>query len=113
MKLALGTMLLVCAGLAAAEDRTIWLQPGNCIVVGNQQVCAAKSGDGTSAEKPANKQTHVCKNGIQDEADANLKGWGHVIITTGPDGRKISQETIKTYGPLGRKACETDIAGKN
>ncbi len=113
MKLAFGTMLFFLAGMAQAEDRTIWLQPGNCIVVGNQQVCAAKSGDSSTTEKPVNTHTHVCKNGIQDEADANLKGWAHVVITTGPDGKKISQETMKTFGPLGKKECQGDIAGKN
>jgi hypothetical protein len=96
----------------ASEDRTIWLQPGHCIVVGGQQVCAAKGDSASSPNTPMNKQTHVCKNGIQDEADANLKGWAHVVITTSPEGKKLAQETIKTYGPVGKKDCEADVAAQ-
>lgn len=95
----------------ASEDRTIWLQPGHCIVVGSQQVCAVKPGDSSGdASASKNKQTHVCKNGIKDEADPNLKGWAHVVITTSPEGKKLSQEVIKTYGPVGKQECEADLA---
>jgi hypothetical protein len=110
--LALLLVMLASGGSRASEDRTIWLQPGHCIIVGGQQVCAAKSDSATTPGTASNKQTHVCKNGIQDEADANLKGWAHVVITTSPEGKKLGQETIKTYGPLGKKECEADIAAQ-
>jgi hypothetical protein len=106
----------VSASLAnAAEDRSIWLQAGQCVVVGGQQVCAQKAPEGTTVGCPSttptlpNKITHQCKNGIKHESDPNLKGWAHVIITRSPDGKKLSEEVEKTYGPLGKKLCLTDV----
>ncbi len=111
--------LFVYAGVSAslansAEDRSIWLQAGQCVVVGGQQVCAQKAPEGTPAGCPStptlpNKLTHMCKNGIKHESDPNLKGWAHVIITRSPDGKKLSEEVEKTYGPLGKKECMTDV----
>lgn len=114
MKIMISSVLfLFAASSFASEDRTIWLQPGHCIVIGSQQVCAVKPGENGTAATQTNKQTHVCKDGIKDEADPNLKGWGHVVITTSPAGKKLSQEVIKTYGPLGKKECEADLAKFN
>lgn len=100
--------------LAGSEDRTIWLPPGHCIVVGSQQVCAVKPADapgtGTDANAPKNRQMHLCKNGFAHESDPAMKGWAHVIVTVNPDGKKLGQEVIKTYGPLGKKDCEADVA---
>jgi len=98
----------------ATEDRSIWLQAGQCVVVGGQQVCAQKAPEGTAANCPntpvlPNKMTHLCKNGIKHESDPNLKGWAHVIITRSPDGKKLSEEVEKTYGPLGKKECMADV----
>lgn len=115
-----GLTLFVLTGVAstlgyAAEDRSIWLQAGQCVVVGGQQVCAQKAPEGTAAgncpSTPVlpNKQTHLCKNGIKHESDPNLKGWAHVIITRTPDGKKLSEEVEKTYGPLGKKECMADV----
>jgi len=101
----------------ANEDRSIWLQAGQCVVVGGQQVCAQKAPEGTTPggtpcpTTPVlpNKTSHHCKNGIKDEANPNMKGWAHVIITRSPDGKKISEEVEKTYGPLGKKDCMADV----
>lgn len=113
MKIILTSLFLVAAASAtASEDRTIWLQAGRCIIIGSQQVCAAEGGS-QAAEKPANKHRSVCKNGIKDEADDKLTGWAHVVITTGPDGKKISEEVMKTFGPIGKAACEAHIASQN
>jgi hypothetical protein len=120
MKLATVIRLGVCVvslGLpsileASSEDRTIWLQPGHCIVVGSQQVCSVKSGENgkTDPAAPKNRQMHICKNGITHESDPMMKGWGHVVVTVNPDGKKLGQEVIKTYGPLGKAECEADVA---
>jgi hypothetical protein len=113
-RLRLMTALIALPTVTAfgSEDRTIWLQPGHCIVVGSQQVCAVKPADGagTDANAPKNRQMHLCKNGLAHESDTTLKGWAHVIVTVNPDGKKIAQEVIKTYGPLGKKDCEADVA---
>ena len=110
MKIILTSFALFAASFAhASEDRTIWLQAGHCIVLGGQQICAANS-DATMVVKPANKNRDVCKNGVKDEADAKLTGWAHVVITTGPDGKKMSEEVMKTFGPMGKAACEAHIA---
>ncbi len=111
----LSTMVVLPAiAFAGAEDRTIWLPPGHCIVVGSQQVCAVKPADapgtGTDGNAPKNRQMHLCKNGFAHEADASMKGWAHVIVTVNPDGKKLGQEVIKTYGPLGKKECDADVA---
>jgi hypothetical protein len=104
---------LLWSGISlSTEDRTIWLQPGHCIIVGGQQVCAAKSDGPASPAATVNRQSHVCKNGVPDEADPNLKGWAHVVIMMSPEGKKLSQETIKTFGPLGKKDCEAAIASQ-
>ncbi len=110
MRIILGAFFIFAASLAAAsEDRTVWLQAGHCIVLGSQQVCAANS-DTTMVVKPTNKHRNICKNGVKDEADAKLTGWAHVVITTDPDGKKLSEEIMKTFGPMGKAACEAYIA---
>ncbi len=110
MKIILSSLFLFAASISnASEDRTIWLKAGHCIVLGSQQVCALEN-DQTKAEKPSNKHRDICKNGVKDEADAKLTGWAHVVITTGPDGKKLSEEVMKTFGPMGKAACETHIA---
>lgn len=99
---------------AGYEDRTIWLPPGHCIVVGSQQVCAVKPSEpapgSTDSAANKNRQMHLCKNGIVHESDPSLKGWAHVIVTISPDGKKLGQEVIKTYGPLGKKDCDAAVA---
>ena len=110
MKIILGSALILLASVASAsDDRTIWLQPGHCMITGGQQICAA-NGDSTTVEKPVNKHRDVCKNGVKDEADSKLTGWAHVVITTNPDGKKLSEVVIKTFGPMGKAACEAEIA---
>jgi hypothetical protein len=121
MKACLLTLVLplfvTATSIHASEDRSIWLQAGQCVVVGGQQVCAQKapgSGDSASApcsspQAPSNKITHHCKNGIKDEANPKVKGWAHVIITRSPDGKKLSEEVEKTYGPLGKDECLSDL----
>ena len=107
----------VTTALNANEDRSIWLQAGQCVVVGGQQVCAQKAPEGAAApgapcpSTPVlpNKTTHHCKNGIKDESNPKLKGWAHIIVTRSPDGKKLSEEVEKTYGPLGKKECMADM----
>jgi hypothetical protein len=120
MKITLGLFALVASVLskpvAANEDRTVWLQPGGCITVGSQQVCAIRPevpapGAGQQpGNVPAlpNKMTHTCKNGVTDETNPKLRGWAHILVIRAPDGKKISEEVVKTYGPLGQKQCEAD-----
>lgn len=114
-KFALAAFALAPAmAYAGYEDRTIWLPPGHCIVVGSQQVCAVKPADQPTTpgngSAPKNRQMHLCKNGIVHEADPSLKGWAHVIVTISPEGKKLGQEVIKTYGPLGKKDCDAAVA---
>ena len=110
----LGSLLCV-AGVARADiqDHTIWLQPGQCIVVSNQQICAQRSdhpSDKPTAKKERpNREVHTCKNGVKDETDPNLKGWAHVVVVMNADGKKVSEEVIKTYGPVGQQECEAEI----
>jgi len=120
MKISFGLFAIVSSLLSLAaysnEDRTIWLQPGGCITVGSQQVCASRPdspapGAGQQPGVPPvlpNKLTHTCKNGITDETNPKLKGWAHILVVRAPDGKKISEEVVKTYGPLGQKQCESD-----
>lgn len=120
MKTVIHTLSVLVAfaatSLMANEDRSIWLQAGQCVVVGGQQVCAQKAPETTTPGAPCpstpalpNKTSHHCKNGIKDEANPNIKGWAHIVITRGPDGKKISEEIEKTYGPLGKKECMADL----
>ena len=103
--------LMSFAAKADIQDHTIWLRPGQCIVVGNQQICAQRMDDpGALGGKPnPNREVHTCKNGIKDEVDPKLTGWAHVVIVMGPNGKKLSEEVIKTYGPVGQKECETEL----
>jgi len=125
MKLKALALLFIAGALSspsnAQDDKLIWLQAGQCVVLGGQQVCAQKAPDsGTPSANPCpstpvlpNKVTHYCKNGIKDEANPRIKGWGHVIVTRSPDGKKLSEEVEKTYGPLGKKECMADAEKAN
>jgi hypothetical protein len=89
----------------------IYLKPGQCLVVGSQEVCAMQS-DATAPTAPVAKATvvHTCRYGDLENPDVkDAKGWSHIMITLKEDGSKV-ETIVKSYGPLDehKKECEVE-----
>jgi hypothetical protein len=86
----------------------IYLQPGQCIVVGSQQVCAIKP-DATSTTSVASEKTlYACRYGQFKDADVtNVKTYELVQVLFKPDGSKTEVE-LKNFGINGKDACEKE-----
>lgn len=94
--------------LVSSPMQPIYLKPGQCIMMGAQQVCAMMP-DGQPPMPPPPppgpmKVSH-CRWGAFDEADKKASGWAHLLLTLKEDGTK--QETVVRYfGPADKEGCE-------
>lgn len=96
------------SGIALAD--TVNIRPGQCIMIGGQQVCALAC-DGTTmgmvpTPSPRIITNSVCKFGAVDEDD-KIKGYGHYLIRINPDGSKV-ENLLKNFGPAGKQECERE-----
>ena len=90
----------------------IYVKPGQCILVGSQEVCALQAESAQTATSSLPTVLHTCSYGNLDHPENHgaTKGWRRLMIRVKEDGTKI--ETImKSYGPLDehRKECENEI----
>ena len=91
-------------GVLYAEP--IYLQPGQCIVVGSQQVCAMKP-DGIQA--PETRTEYACRYGLFKGSEvADLKSYELVQILIKPDG-STSEVSLKNFGLNGKEACDQEV----
>lgn len=89
----------------------IYLKPGQCLVVGSQEVCAMQA-DAPASAPPVAKPTiiHTCRYGDLENPDVkDAKGWSHIMISLKDDGSKV-ETMVKSYGPLDehKKECEAE-----
>ena len=107
--LALVPVLVLAASPAQAGD-TIHVRPGQCILVGSQEVCALRCDDAAATPAPAPRPTTMatCKYGPRPD-DAAMKGYTLVQMIIKDDGSK-HETVIKTFGsmPADKAECERE-----
>jgi hypothetical protein len=101
-------LLGLFATMALADP--IFISPGQCIMIGSQQVCATRS-EGPAPE--AKHIIHVCRySDYKDSEIPSLKSYALIEVVINDSGRKT--ETItKNFGPNGREACEQELEKLN
>lgn len=83
---------------------TIYLEPGQCLLVSGQQVCGLKT-YGASEEKT--RYHYVCRYGAyQDSEFPDLKTYQLVEIKVPSFGQK-EEIKLQNFGPQGKKDCES------
>lgn len=99
---------LLMAPVALAGE-PIYLQPGQCVMVGAQQVCALKAdakGDAAAATPAPGDVNYVCRYAEHKGGDLpGYKTYGLVKVTTRADG-KTTEILIKDFGMKGKDKCE-------
>lgn len=95
---------------AAAHAEPIYVQPGQCIMVGSQQVCAMAQ-PGTL--QPAKSDViYVCRFGKYADAETpEMKTWELIQLRVNDSGTKV-ETNLKNFGINGQEACEKDKAQK-
>ena len=99
----LATGTLLAAGAAHADP--IYLQPGQCIIVGSQQVCAMNSDQSAAVLKPSILWT--CRYGTQGGEIPDLKSYALYQVRINPSGTK-NETLVKSFGPNDKEACEKE-----
>lgn len=95
------------ANLALAGE-PIYVQPGQCVMVGSQQVCAMK-GDATVAP---GEVTYACRYSEHKGGDLpGYKTYGLVKIVGKADGSS-SEVLIKDFGMKGKEKCDEAAADR-
>ncbi len=94
----------LASGPVAFGGEPIYLQPGQCVMVGSQQVCAMKSD--VAATPAANEVTYACRYAEHKGGDVpGYKTYGLVKVTVRPDGSS-REILIKDFGMRGKEKCE-------
>ena len=114
--LALATLLANSQPAQAAK--TIFISPGQCIVLGSQQICALNQNNlqppGSVQPVPAEppRVLHLCRYGHYQESEVpDLKSYQLIEVTVAATG--ITREiNIKNFGPNGKDACEKELKEK-
>jgi len=111
----LGTAM---ASSAFAQLSPIWLRPGQCVMISNQQICAEKPGatDSSSTTTTPSGPTVslkslLCKWGAKDDSQPGLTGYGLYQMTVMTDGTK-QEVLLKNFGPADRAGCEAAARAK-
>ena len=105
------TLTLLATGLTAlfagaAHADPIYLQPGQCIMVGAQQVCAMSADQATAVLKPTILWT--CRYGNHQGSEVpDLKNYALYQVRIDPSGAK-NETLVKSYGPNDKKICEKE-----
>lgn len=98
----------------------IYIQPGQCIGVGNQQVCALQTNPAAALPSAtpagAGDQTttlYTCRYGLHSDAEVpDVKSYALVQVIIKPDGKKI-ETNLKNYGLHKKAECEKDADARN
>ncbi|MGE0174733.1 MAG: hypothetical protein AB7T49_18215 [Oligoflexales bacterium] len=85
----------------------IFIKPGQCIVVGTQQVCAIKEDGPATPTINQNRALTICKFGSYDSEEPKTKGYALFLVQVKEDGSK-TETLIKSFGPAGKADCEKE-----
>ncbi len=107
-------VLLLISSYSLFAD-TLHLRPGQCIMVGTQEVCALSVQDpspNTSSSQKKYSEISICKFGAKEEGTTEnpLTGYGHYLIRINEEGNK-TETLIKYYDPTKKAHCESDAKG--
>jgi hypothetical protein len=106
------TLVFLGAGFffahAQLQADPIYVQPGQCIMVGTQQVCAQVQNPAVTTPDQEPKTIFTCVYGKHEGSDLpSLKSYALVQTLLGPKGRK-TEMVIKNYGVEGKGDCEKE-----
>lgn len=108
MRTILLAITLLCSSAAFAEP--IYLQPGQCILVGSQQVCALQTSAVSTAGEP--QTLYLCRFGLHKGSEIpDMKSFEMFQVVIQPNGQKI-ETALKNYGMNGKDQCEKDAEAK-
>ena|GEM_PF-1746967 len=100
---AVAFLVAALAPVALGGD-PVYLQPGQCVMVGAQQVCAMKPD--ASATPAPNEVNYVCRYSEHKGGDLpGYKTYGLVKVSTRADGSS-REILIKDFGIRGKEKCE-------
>jgi hypothetical protein len=105
----LSALVAPVVGAAVARADAIYIKPGQCILVGAQQVCALAA-DVPGAPSHTTSVLHLCQYGIHPGAEvANLKTYAVMQVMMRDDGAKV-ETPLKHYGmnDADKAACEKE-----
>jgi len=103
----LGLSLTAITGSARAGE-PIYLQPGQCILVGGQQVCAMQVGQAAEVAKP--DTLYVCRYGVHAGSEVpDMKTYALFMVRLDPSGHK-TETLVKNYGVADsdKTACDSE-----
>lgn len=110
VRLFTGTAMILATSSAMAAE-PIYIQPGQCILVGGQQVCAQVQAQG-GAVPVKSDILYVCRFGeFKDSETPEMKSFALFQIRVNDRGTKV-ETYIKNFGMNGKDACEREIAEK-
>ncbi len=89
---------------------TIHIEPGQCIMVGAQQICAASrdeySGRVIKNHPPKIVSKASCRFGAAYENDKTIKGYGLYVLRMNKKDNSKNETLIKTFSPAEKAECE-------
>jgi hypothetical protein len=98
-------LLIAYSSGALGASKTIYIEPGQCISIGKQEICAK-----TQSIKFDERiiQHFVCRFGLYDGSEIpDLKSYQLVKILVMTDGTK-SEINLSNFGPSGKDKCEAE-----
>lgn len=102
---------------AALAVEPVYLSPGQCILVGGQQICALASDAQAHGGAPATgiiHTDHLCRYALHANSETpDVKNYAVVRVDTMANGKKIEM-VLKQYGvgDADKANCEKDAAAR-
>ncbi len=94
----------------SARAEPIFIQPGQCIMVGSQQVCAQAGPGGVQPVK--SDVMYVCRFGKHEGSETpEMKSWALIQVRVNDSGTKVETQ-IKNFGMNAQDACEKAAAAE-
>ena len=88
----------------------IHLKPGQCILIGSQEVCALKGDDPNADVKPKPTKLATCKYGDKGD-EPGMKGYTLYQIVIKEDGSK-TETSVKSFGSLDNDKADCEKAAR-
>jgi hypothetical protein len=118
MKLPFAALAVSLLAPAALAVEPVYLSPGQCILVGGQQICAlasdAQAHGGAPAAPGVIHTDHVCRYALHAHSETpDVKNYAVVRVDTLGNGKKIEM-IQKQYGvgDADKASCEKDAASR-
>lgn len=104
------SIFALCAFGAPALAETVYIAPGQCILVGGTQVCALEAKSGATTEQ---KPFYICRYDLHRDTEiSDLKSYALLRVQMGPDGKQ-TEISVKNFGINGKEACNAEAEKRN